>query len=95
MEAREGKDVVTLEIDFGGRINRSWRRMECGYPGLGTGQIIRKLCDQIETRAGEAGKKKKRFPTFLDFATRRKGIVVSREDGDEAWRGKFTSDLNI
>lgn len=39
--------------------------------------------------------KKKRFPKFLDFTTRRKGIVVSREDGEEAWRGKFTSDLNI
>lgn len=64
MEAREGKDVVTLEIDFGGRINRSWRRMECGYPGLGTGQIIRNLCDQIETRVGEAGKKKKDFLHF-------------------------------
>lgn len=73
MEAREGKDVVTLEIDFGGRINRSWRRMECGYPGLGTGQIIRKLCDQIEIRAGEAGKKKKKISYIFGFRNKEEG----------------------
>ena len=48
----------------------------------------------IKLKPGRGGRKKKRFPKFLDFTTRRKGIV-SREDGEEAWRGKFTSDLNI
>ena len=55
----------------------------------------KKCVIKLKPGQGRQEKKKKRFPKFLDFTTRRKGIVVSREDGEEAWRGKFTSDLNI
>lgn len=37
---RKGKDAIPLEIYFGGRIIRNWRRMECGYTGLNTSQIF-------------------------------------------------------
>ena len=73
MEAREGKGVVTLEIDFGGRINRSWRRMECGYPGLGTGQIIRKLCDQSKSKMHHITRKLDQvFPSYSKILLKKK-----------------------
>lgn len=73
VEAREGKDVVTLEVDFGGKINRSWRRMECGYPGLGTWQIIKKNVWSNWNQGRGGRKKKKKISQIFGFHNKEEG----------------------
>lgn len=69
--------------------------MECGYPGLGVDRSSENCV--IKLKSGAGGRKKKKKISYIFQFTQQggRGYCVSREDGDEAWRGKFTSDLNI